>query len=252
MITYRRLGKLGGWGNQLFQYTATRLYANLNNYYCSFPKWLGNKFFVDSKVYNWYEKLFSYFLPVFSVPLYSKNKLKTLYKNPKDNLCFDGYLQDKYNRYLLKKHKDKVLNWLKFRKEIEMPVISLKKKYGPWIGVHIRRGDFPKEKWISTKRYKKFLKRKAKNKKICICTDDPKVKLEFNDFEVLDLKNKNECLPNYIFDFLILKHANLIFGGGSTFCWWAAYLRENGSYYSPPLSHLWEKAEQVKFEKRDI
>jgi hypothetical protein len=252
MITYRKLGSYGQWGNQLFQFSGTRLYAELNKYKSSFPKWLGNEVFENIIPYSLVDKIKAVFLPKINIPINSPDVLKSLYESPKDNINFMGYMQDKYSLDLLKKYKHKVLKWFKVKKKIEDKFLSYTKKFQPWIGIHIRRNDFPKEKWIGVNRYKQFLRQKTGKLNLCVCSDDKKIVHQFSEYETFSPKNIFPDLQEFFMDFMLLKHATMVVGSGSTFSWWAGYLGNKNNYYSPPLSHIWKKAKNINFIKQKI
>src|SRR3989344_8273759 len=138
MITFRRLGRFGRFGNQLFQYAGTRLYAELNGLKHAFPACIGNVIFEDVKESNWIENLKIQLLPTVQlddVQSYGKvDKIKYLlglkkrlpetkniaglHKEHKDNISLHGYLQDSFSLELLKNKKELVRKWFTFKKNI--------------------------------------------------------------------------------------------------------------------------------------
>lgn len=273
MITFRKLGRLGRLGNQLFQYAGTNLYAYLNNYRAVFPRWIGNQIFEGVvNPYSPIEKLKSLVLPTCQLDdLKSYNqidkikfilgiderlpqitRLANLYLNPKDNLNFYSQFQDEFSLNLLKKHKNIVHKWFSFKKDIENDYKNISEG-NEWIGVHVRRGDFVKRSLgVPIKKYLELLKDIAYGQKIYIATDDKKVKAEFGNFKLLQVSNPRQDIPEFIFDFWMLKNSKIIIGGGSTFSWWAAFLNEKGKYFSPPLTHLWLENYKPVFQEVKI
>ena len=180
--------------------------------------------------------------------------INELYKNQKDNINIYGYLQDPIILELLKIHKQKVLNWFRFKPEIDELLRQETEKYRPWIGIHIRRGDFIKRGLaLPVVKYIELLKNIKNAKKLYISIDDKSIISDFKDFELINLKNPLPDIPDFVFDFWMLKNSETILGCGSTFSWWAAYLNKGGGgYYSPPLTHLWPVNYNPKLEKIEI
>ena len=258
MVTFRKLGSLGrsGLGNWLFQYVGTRLYAELNAFPYSFPYWMGCEIFNDVKchsnkidfiktlllpthqlddlkAYTRLQKLKWLLLPNQQLP--PVISLEELYKHPKDNVNFLGYFQDELSFQLLTKHKQRILKWLTFKKEIDKPLKEYTKKYGSWVGLHIRRGDYVKlGHAVSLEQYNETLNRVRKDRNVIVCSNDPQITSELQSSNVISLKNPLPNIPDYVFDFWLLKNAETVIGGGSTFSWWAAYLGNKNDYYSPP------------------
>jgi len=272
MITFRKLGKLGRFGNQLFQYSGVRLYAELNGFNFSFPKWVGNNLFEkiegpstlknalvkllptaqldDIKSYTKTSKIKYYLKLQENLP--QLTKLEDLYKNPRDNINLYGYLQDPLSLDLLKKHKGKVLNWFKFKYEIEGQIISMAEEFEPWVGVHIRRGDLVKRNiTVSVSDIKKVLREIVKDRNVYIASDDPHMADQFKEFNVF-IPEIPTNVSRFIFDFLMLKNAQTVIGCGSTFSWWAAYLGNKNDFYSPPLTHLWKDNSNIEINKMEI
>lgn len=264
MITFRKLGKLGRFGNQLFQYAGAKLYADLNNFESVFPKWTGNKIFDGvSRPYGSTDKIKSLFLPtrqLDDIKSYNRidtvkfilginNRLpetiniKNLYSNSEDNINLYSYFQDEFSFELLKKHKNLIRRWFSFKPEIDSEYKKITNHLQPWIGIHIRRGDFVKRGLaVPTIEYLELLKRISNGKNLYIATDDKKAVDDFKDFKLVKAANPLPHIPDFIFDFWMLKNAHTILGCGSTFSWWAAFLNKEGKYYSPPLTHLWSKS----------
>lgn len=263
MITYRRLGKLGYFGNQLFEVAGTTLYARKFGYHVAFPHWTGCDVFTDMRGYTKTEYLHSRFLPIrhlddmrsfhwweISKKLYS---LPDLYKHPEDNISLYGYMQDPLSLRLLIKHKAEILKLFRFRDEIESSYRALIKPYEPFVALHVRRGDFVRLGYALPTSYYHDLLRKIQNgRNLYVSSNDPAVTDELKDFTPFKLKNPLPHVPDFVFDFWMIHHAQTVVGCGSTFSWWAAYLGNKNDYYSPPLTHLWKKGETPGLAKLDI
>lgn len=259
MITFRNLGKLGRFGNQLFQYAGTRLYAEKNGYNWAFPDWIGTSIFQNIQSYNTLEHLRARLLPTVQLTdmqsitplqrvqrvahLWCQRSMHELYDHPSDNIDLYGYLQDPYSLELLRRQKQQVLSFFQWQPHVERAYREATKKCPPWAGVHIRRGDLVKRNLaISTYIYRQAIQQHASGKPLYLATDDSILKQEFQHqaFTVQDpLPDVYASSPGDLFDFWMLQQATVIIGGGSTFSWWAAYLGNKNAYYSPPLTHLW-------------
>ncbi len=273
MITFKKFAfGRSGLGNQLFQYTGARLYAELNNFSYYFPEWIGSRVFSGVKLNNNTKRLdalryyflttrqlsdlgsYSYWQSIkwFLSPDYFRLpptvSLKSLYENPEDHIDLYGYFQDELSFSLLKKYRHMILDWLSFKKEIDESLYRLTEKFRPWIGLHVRRGDFVKLKLaLPIEQYKESLGQIYNNQNIFIASNDETVKEDFSEFRLINLKNPLSNIPDYIFDFWMLKNAQSIIGGGSTFSWWAAYLGNN-DYHSLPLL----RSEQMLLKENKI
>jgi hypothetical protein len=272
MITFRKLGRLGRFGNQLFQYAGTRLYAESNNFSAAFPQWAGTMLFKKMVSYSPTQKVKSAFLPTRQLDdIHSYNSLQKikyimglssflplttsldeLYKNPEDNINIYSYLQDPLSLKLLTQHKAKVRTWFQFQSGIQEQLQSVTQQFTPWIGVHIRRGDFVKRGLVvESSLFFELLTKIARGRQLFIASDDPNIHTEFAQYSLVRLQNPIKDFPREFFDFWMLMHADTIVAPGSTFSWWAAYLGNN-DYYAPPLSHLWRPGYKPVLEKQQI
>jgi hypothetical protein len=270
MISFRKFGRLGRFGNQLFQYAAVRLYAEKHNFRFALPQWMGCDIFQDIRPQTSLERILSHLLPtrhLADIKSYNRiEKLKymagisrhlpetvtieDLYRNPEDNINFYSYFQDPFSLQRLAEHKDKVKQWYRFNSELENSLQSATQSYQPWIGVHIRRGDLIKRNLsVPLEKYRQALAQYAQGYKIYIASDDPDIHKEFKDFEFIN-PPRPQHIRGDVFDFWMLAHAQKVIGGGSTFSWWTAYLG-SGEYYSPPLTHLWNNT-LPEFQKWEL
>lgn len=272
MVGFRKLGRFGRFGNQLFQYAGTRLYAELHGFDFAFPRWIGCDIFEDIKPCNFNQKLKFLFLPtvqledVQSYGMVDKIKfllgitnelpnaysLRRFYKNPRENINFYGYFQDEFSLALLQKHKEKVRSWFTFKKEIDNTYKKTAADLEAYVGLHIRWGDLVKRGAnLSLESYLGALNKIRNQRPVYIATDSPKLIGRLSHLNPARLRNPLSDVPDHIFDFWMLKNAAVIIGGGSTFSWWAAYLG-NSDYYSPSLSHLWSSKNNIEFSKQEI
>lgn len=271
MITFRKLGKFGRFGNQLFQYAGTRLYAELNNFEAVFPKWIGNEIFQGvNGFYNPVQKIKALFLSTRQLDdLRSYDKIdqikfliglkkrlpetiniKGLYSKPEDNINLYSHFQDEFSLELFKKQKNLICMWFSFKPEIENEYKKITDHLKPWIGIHIRHGDFVKRDLaVPTIKYLELLKKISNGKNLYIASDDRTITADFKEFKLIKISNPLSDVPDFIFDFWMLKNAENVLGCGSTFSWWAAFLNKKAGYFSPPLTHLWAKDYKPILEK---
>lgn len=272
MITFRKLGKLGRFGNQLFQYAGTRLYAELNGFSHALPNWIGTTLFSGVKSYTFTEFLKSKLLPTRQLSdMRSYNRLQKmlyllgasrklpntismeyLYEHPEDNINLYGYLQDVKSISLLLKHRSRIQRWLEFRPEIQKVLKATTDHLKPWTGVHIRRGDLVKRSLsVPITSFKDTLDSIRSPNSIFIASDDPNIHTEFKEYKLIKPEVR-AAIPPEIFDFWMLSQAETIIGPGSTFSWWAAYLGNPKAYYAPPLTHLWKPNTIPAIERQAI
>jgi hypothetical protein len=259
MITFRTLGKLGRFGNQLFEYAGTRLYAELNHYSWALPDWIGSTLFQDIRPYTALEHLRARLLPTVQlsdmqsvsaihqaqrlIHLWCRRDMEKLYQQPSDNIDLYGYMQDPYSIEMLRRHKQHVLSWFHWQPHIDQAFRQSTKKYGSWVGMHIRRGDLVKRNLtVPASLYLEIARSLPKDTHLFISSDDPTITEQFKEYAVIKPANPLTDIPDFAFDFWMLQHASAIYGCGSTFSWWAAYLGGKDNYFSPPLTHLWTPA----------
>lgn len=259
MITFSRLGQLGRFGNQLFQYAGTRLYAELHSIPWYTPDWIGAQIFDDLPLSNGprLSPLAQAFTPIVQlediqsvrrsdrvrsiVGLWGRDTIANLHAHPKEHIDLYGYLQDPYSIQLLHTHRDRIRQWFQFRPDIEQACQKATADRHPWVALHIRRGDLVKRNLtVPVTEYLRVLPEVIGNHTLHVASDDPTARTEFQAFNPFSVQNPIPNLPPFVFDFWMLMHASTLIAGGSTFAWWAAYLG-NGTYYAPPLTHLWQK-----------
>lgn len=295
MVSFRKLGRFGRFGNQLFQYAGTRLYAELNGFKHAMPHWIGCDVFEDIKPCTFGQKTKTLALPTMQLedvksygmvekikfllgftphitwtllrtnpPKLSKlcagranelphtHNLRDLYFNPCDNINFYSYFQDNFSLELLQTHKGKVRGWFTFKKEIDNAYKKTATNLESYVGLHIRWGDLVKRGInFSLESYLEVLDKVRNKRPVYIATDSPELINRLVHLKPIQIKNPLPAIPDYIFDFWMLKNAETIIGGGSTFSWWAAYLG-SGEYYGPSLTHLWSGLDKIEFSKQKV
>src|ERR1700741_4220759 len=219
MITFRRLGHFGRFGNQLFQYAGTRLYAELNGFSWAFPPWIGDRLFSlpatnynlqarllptlqlqDLRATSWSERLLR------PIGFLRRGFIENIWSHPHDNRNLFSYMQDPVSLKQLQEHKEKVSSWFTFRPEIEHAFRAATDSHRPWVAVHVRRGDIVKRNLaVPLERYFEVLPKVVGDKKLFVASDSPDMTKEFQDFPVIFVNNPLPHLPAYIFDFWMLK-----------------------------------------------
>lgn len=265
VITFRKLGKLGRLGNQMFQYAGSRLYAELNGFDWAFPPWIGDRLFaIPSK----HLELRHFFLPTVQLEdmrstswperflhplgLWQRSAMSKLYAHPRDSISLYGYLQDETSLDKLREYRNRVRSWFRFRPEIDAAFRRITEQYYPWIAAHVRRGDLVKRNLIvPIERYLELLPAVIGSRNLFVASDSPDAVNAFTEYHPIRPVNPLPELPSFVFDFWMLKESEVMLAGGSTFAWWAAYLG-NGAYYAPSLTHFWPKGYTPKLEHRNI
>ena len=272
MITYRKLSKMGRFAAQIHQYAHTRLYAELNDFLYALPYWHGCNNFENIRPYSKTEHLKALILPTRQLTDFSGSShweeiqwtlfgyrlphtvfLENLYYHPEDNINFLGYFNSDFAYNLLKKYKHLIIKWFIFKKEIEDSMQALTASFRPWVAVHIRRGDFVKRGLtFPIEEQKDVLKAVRRGRRLFILSDEKETIELFKEAGPTTIINPFNHIPQNVFDFWLIKNAETVIGGGSTYAWWAAYLGKQNDYYAPPLTHLWKHHPKIKISKQEI
>ena len=259
MITFRKLGKVGRFGNQLFQYAGTRLYAEKHGFDWAFPDWDGNRLFtgITNDECLMPNKVSRFFIPTVQLTdmtatswderllrpfgLWRRSSLERLYTEPEDNISLYGYLQEDFDIRKLRENRGRIREWFRFRHDIEQDFRKATDKYRPWLAVHLRFGDMVKRGVASNIDDALVrVERLQRERNLFVATDTAAVREQLKDRCPIGPENPRSDLPPYAFDFWILKEADVLIGSGSTFAWWAAFLSRKESYWSPPLNRTWQ------------
>ena len=245
MIGFNHLGRLGRFGNQMFQYAALRgIAANNNTNFC-FPKWdnqvddgLGNMLktelfdcFNMGSVNNLNIQLIDPKRPV--VPESAFNFDEKIF-NCDDWISLWGFFQtEKY----FKNVEDIIREDFTFKDEILHPCQDMMQgilEEGKVVGIHIRRKDYltnPNHHFVGIDYYKKALEKFSNDINVLVFSDDPKWCHEqslFDDDRFMISENDSGyvdmCLMSMCTDFII---------GNSSFSWWAAWLGNRGKVIAP-------------------
>ena len=134
MITMRRLGKYGRFGNQIFQYAFLRI-ASGGDYQC--PPWIGQYLFghKDPPVTR---KLRT---TVRETKVYDADKSRVLGRN---NINIEGHFQ--YHTSFYAPHRDSFCSWFQPVGDVRTLVSGIVPSNGTTVGVHLRRGAYARRR----------------------------------------------------------------------------------------------------------
>jgi len=220
------LGDMGRFGNQLWQYAFAKTYANKTNSILEVPvDWIGRRLF------NIEDPVISKQLPRTEIDYMPSGETNI-------DLC--GYYQ--HQKFADMMDADEVKEWFAFRDEWENRFPKIKNYY---VAAHVRLGDYcvmDRHCTISLKSYEKAIVENGYK------LEDVEVVSEENQHP-LDTRNYGSDKGYYsnidfIFDFFLVRNADIIFRSHSTFGWWAAFLSKKGTkIYSPIIQGLAGKRE---------
>jgi len=245
MIGFNHLGRLGRFGNQMFQYAALRgIAANNNTNFC-LPIWsdkvndgLGNM--LKTELFDCFNMRSVNNLNIQLIdskrPVVSENGFNFDEKifNCNDWISLWGFFQsEKY----FKNVEDVIRDDFTFKDEILNPCQDMMQgilEEGKVIGIHIRRKDYltnPNHHFVGIDYYKKALEKFPNDINVLVFSDDPKWCHEqslFYDDRFMISENDSGyvdmCLMSMCTDFII---------GNSSFSWWAAWLGNRGRVIAP-------------------
>lgn len=208
IIQFKRLGKSGRFGNQLFQYIFARAYAEKYNAVLEIPHWIGEKIF----------KNVSHRKPTCKL---SETRLDQVPWG-QVNIDLYGYFQKKQFTDIVS--ESKVRDWLQFK---DKWIKRFKKKEKYSIVAHLRRGDYvvkyshhfcivTKESYVRA------------CKKYALPQDKVTWLSEETQKHISELSNKLQFLP----DLFSTINADVLLRANSTFSFWGGFFSK-GKVYSP-------------------
>lgn len=222
-ISMSSLGSFGGFGNQLFQYAAIKMYARNNNLKVEIPKnWGGRKLFLDCddpvitqmprecKVIEGEE------------PIWLNDNLK--------NRDIRGYFQYHTSLY----DKDYFRSLYRYTASVEKGMAEMyqeiKGQASTVVAIHIRKGDcnIPTRRHniVPNQWYLEWLKEnwsKLDNPKLFIASDEiDKARDDFGEYRPSNFRE-----ANFLCDYYMLQHCDYLLISNSTFSFAAAMLNEN-------------------------
>ncbi len=220
-----QLRMMGRWGNQLFQYSFARAYAEKHGLELQTQPWVGDHIFELTP--NPIRDPF---------PEAQQRNENTIVDGDK-NISYCSYSQ---NQKCLIYTRSDVLRWFKFRPEIEE---RLKKFWhphcAPGVLAHRRVGDYVGYGYpvVSKDSYRRQAALIGQSDKLQWITEE-------EPYVCADIPAEYA----FIVDFWRLMHAPILLRGNSCFSWWAGTLG-NGVVYSPRIDGLeGGKEHDVEFE----
>jgi hypothetical protein len=231
MITFKDLGNLGRFGNQIFQIAATIGAAEKHGYSYGFPEWSYQKYFKNPLPKggiwpegNYYEPNFHY------------NEINIL-----DNTNLSGFFQsEKYFKHC----QEKIRHYFEFEQDL---VEKIKDRFSYILkeeicAIHVRRGDYvtnPNHLALPYEYYIRAIKHIPNGVKLLVFTDDiPYCNKIFSDgFHIIENNSDIE-------DFILMSLCNHFIIANSSFSWWAAWLSKGSGkriaphkWFGPGLKH---------------
>ncbi|MAG28208.1 hypothetical protein CMI47_22010 [Candidatus Pacearchaeota archaeon] len=201
------LGKMGRFGNQLFQYAFAKSYAK--KYNCNFEipsDWIGRNIFEidDSSLSRQLPKTEIDDIPFGQV-----------------NIDLTGYFQ--HQKFLDIMNPDDVRKWFTFKKQWRD---IFKKPKDFYVAAHLRHGDY-----VNGEKYCTISEE---------CYIESCVKFGYEKEDVIvvsEEKRQPEDSGNmdFLYDFFVLTEADVLFRSNSTFGWWAGFLGNQKIVYSPDV-----------------
>ena len=212
MLPLQLLKFMGRWGNCIGQYSFARSLAQRLNAPIQIPDWIGRKIFMgvnDPYIDN---SLNLPKLPAESVPSHS-------------GVALHGYYQFQGAFDVMRRHE--LNEWLKIKPEL----MALCPKPRPfYIVCHVRYGDY-----ITHQNLFAVVKRE--------CFERVIKQYGYNFDDVIWLTEENPqpgsmLLPanmRFLYDFMLLMQADVVFRANSTFSFWGAALGNKKKIYSPVI-----------------
>lgn len=230
MISFARLGKAEGLGNQMFQYAFLRTAAKRLHvpFFC--PPWLGDKIFQlgdDGERAKEPAGLVRNYCQPSTTSGFSADALQI-----KDGTEIFGFFQSP--EYF---DEREVRQWFSFQ---EHAVRRVREKYhgldfSRWIGIHLRFGDMthnPMFVILRPEYYHRALARLGRGKKVAVFSDEPKTAMAHLRGLKVDL-TFIEGNANYE-DLYIMSRCGDFVCSVSTLSWWGAWLNPSpGTVVAP-------------------
>jgi len=239
MIGHNHIGRNGRFGNQMFQYAATRGIAAKHGYEWCIPPGPKDDYGFDDEENQ--HKLFMAFklsglksTQVFPATYRKESTFEfdtDLFENCEDNINLYGFFQtEKYFKHI----EDEIRKDFTFVDDILKPC---KEAFGSQelIGLHIRRTDYVQKQdyhpLCTQEYYKEALSRLPKDTTVVIVSDDPdwcaKQELFAPDRFIISESGDN------IIDMCILSLCKYHIIANSTFSWWGAWLANSEKVIAP-------------------
>lgn len=240
-ITMSYLGKIGRFGNQVFQYIFLKTYAKRHHLETEAPKWIGNELFGAND-----PEISTYFCEaretVDLIHSYEKKNQKVFV-----NVDLNGYFL--YHTSVHKKDQAYIRKLFEptaeFKSQLNPLISQLKTRGNTLVSIHLRRGDFGKPPFVISPAswYVTWLKAlwpTLDHPVLFLASDDLNLVLpdfaDFNPVTIRDLKFSFSLIKSadYYPEFYILTQSDVLAVSNSTFSTAAALLNEKGKLFYRP------------------
>lgn len=241
-ITMRRLGTMGRFGNQLFQYTFLRCYQKRHGVDIEIPWWIGRYLFGHEDSYITHQ--FPAFAEKFEHGI-DDTRIPNL-EEPLDRVDVRGYFH--YHTSYYAPDRQSIQRWfypLPWIDDIaSQAVTKLRSRGRRVVALHLRRGDYgfghcfrAPSSW-----YRPWLakwKQKWPDAVVYIASDEPATVClelaEFSPVRLADLTRQPLPFPDFYLDFYVLCHADAVAISNSSFSFFACMLNQRSVQFDRPV-----------------
>ena len=243
-VTFSKLGTMGRFANQVFQYMFLQTYAKEHGYDAVNPTWIGDDIFDVTKGVEGEMPVLKHIRQTDND--HSRCEIASGEASfPNHDLL--GFFQ--YHMSYYGWRKSEILRELKFKDEYGVASNEIKdffRKSGrPVAALHLRRGDYgfgyfflPPNSWY--KQWLSEVKREHPNLAVFIASDDLEaVQRDFAEFDVwtakdIPLSSPDNIRYEFFVDFCAMVHADSLATSNSTFSFLAALLNERSKLFMRP------------------
>lgn len=243
-VTFSKLGTMGRFANQAFQYLFLQTYAKEHGYLAVNPKWCGDDMF------NVAQGVDNVGATLSQVRQTDNDHAQCEIASGKDSLPnrdISGFFQ--YHMGYYKWRKSEILREFEFKDQYKVASCDIDNFFRtcgrPVAAIHLRRGDYgfeyffiPPNAWY--KQWLTELKRTNPNLIVFIASDDLEaVQGDFAEFDVwtakdIPLSNPSNISYGFFVDFCAMVHADFLATSNSTFSFLAALLNVRSKLFVRP------------------
>jgi FkbM family methyltransferase len=241
-LTFATLGRLGRFGNQIFQYAYLKIYAKLHNLQVETPTWIGQTLFGHHDppvirnlpaIFEWEEVIGRY-----------SGTFDFAGEPPLTNLDLRGYFQFPTRHYAPHKEYFRSLfePTLALHAQLQPALARLRAGGRTIVGLHLRRGDYgygyfflAPNAWY--RQWLELLWPTLDNPVLFIASDRAdEVQGEFADFKPLIARDLGVEMEEADFypDFYLLSQCDCVAISNSTFSFAACMLNQHGTIFMRP------------------
>ena len=251
VVTMSCLGRIGRFGNQLFQYAFLRHYARSRGLEVQTPHWVGQELFGHA------DPPITLTLPVvYELSWDVETALLTRPELNVQNADLWGYFLLPTGFYAPEQRwfRDLFQPVGEPAETVSAAAAELRQRGATIIGLHVRRGDKTAGRHVLTPlaTYRGWLQERWSgwpSPVLFIATDDPAIAAEFSEFQpVLAAELGETTDPEFYLDFFLLTQCDVLLISNSTFSFAAAMLNERAAQFVRPTP---ETGELVEFDPWD-